>query len=489
MTQQQLVSLLGSLRNLPNETEWVEFKHNNQDPDMIGECIAALSNASALLEKEFAYFVWGIDDQTHSVLGTTFRPHHTKYGNEELESWLSRHLAPCPDFRFYEFSVDGKSIVLLVIPMASHTPIRWKEIARIRIGSYTKKLYDYPEKERSLWRQFEKMPFERRIALENITADDVLRLLDYDSYFRLTQQTLSETKRGILERLAKDKLLVSLPDEIFHITNFGAILFARKLSEFENLGRKAVRVIDYAGNDRISGGQEYIADAGYAAIFENLIAYIKSRPPNNEYIGQALRVETEMYPMIAIRELVPNAMIHQDFEVRGDSPFVEIFRDRIEITNPGQPLIDPLRFIDEPPQSRNEAIAAFMRRINICEERGSGIDKVIRAVELFQLPPLNISATERHTRVSLYAHRPFSTMTSKERVIACYQHTCLMYVVNEPATNASLRKRFALDDDDYKIVTKIIASAVREGLIKSYDPDNRSPRYSRYLPFLLKLGL
>ncbi len=242
-------------------------------------------------------------------------------------------------------------------------------------------------------------------------------------------------------------------------------------------------VIDYAGNDRISGGREYIANSGSAAIFEELIAYIRSRPPNNEHMGQALRVETEMYPEIAIRELVPNAMNHQDFEVRGDSRFVEILRDRIEITNSGKPLIDPLRFMDEPPQSRKEAIVAFMRRINICEERGSGIDKVIQSVELFQLPPLEILVTERHTRVSLYAYRDWNKITGKERLLACYQHVGLMYVINQSATNASLRKRFGLEDEDYKIVTKITATAVKENIIKAYDPENKSPRYARYIPF------
>ncbi len=53
---------------------------------------------------------------------------------------------------------------------------------------------------------------------------------------------------------------------------------------------------------------------------------------------------------------------------------VEIFDDRIEITNPGEPLVDTQRFIDTPPKSRNETLASMMRRFRICEERGSGID-------------------------------------------------------------------------------------------------------------------
>jgi ATP-dependent DNA helicase RecG len=482
MTEPELLSLLTSLCLEPHEAEWIEFKHNNTDPQMIGERISALANAAALLGKERAWFVWGIEDGTHKIVGTTFKPRAAKVGNEELESWLSHHLSPCPDFRFHEFQAEGKSVVLIEIPPAQHTPVRWKETAYIRVGSYTKKLNDYPEKERSLWLQFSQQPFEVRIAIRDASDDEVLSLLDYDSYFRLTKQTLPTLKSGILERLATEKMIVTRAGK-FDITNFGAILFARRLSDFDSLGRKAVRVIDYSGNNRIGGGKEFVADTGYASAFEALIAYIKSRLPNNEHIAEALRVETEVYPNIAIRELVANAIIHQDFSMTGDSPMVQIFGDRMEIINPGKPLISTLRFIDEPPQSRNENLAKFMRRVKICEEQGSGIDKVIAAVEVWQLPAPDFLVTERHTRIYLYARRPFREMSSLDRTRACYQHVALMREFNQPATNASLRKRFGFEDEATKIVSKIIADTIKEGLIKPYDPENRSPRYARYVPW------
>ena len=482
MTETNLLELLSLLRAEPHESEWVEFKHNNEAPDMIGERISSLANAAALLNKKYAYIVWGIQDAVHTIQGTTFQPRKAKVGNEELESWLSHHLVPRPDFRIHEFSADGKPVVIFEVPSAQYMPVRWNQISYIRVGSYTKKLADYPEKERSLWLQFSQQPFEERLALTGCSEDDVLSLLDYDAYFRLTKQSLPSTKIGILERLVSEKMLVFQNDR-FDILNLGAILFARRLSDFGKLARKSTRVIDYSDNTRISGGREYVAASGYAASFEALIAYIQSRLPNNEHIAQALRVDTEVYPEIAIRELVANAIIHQDLETQGDSPFVEIFGNRLEITNPGKPLITPLRFIDEPPQSRNETLAAFMRRINICEERGSGIDKVIHAVETWQMPAPEFIETERHTRVYLYAPRTFREMSSKDRTRACYQHVCLMSVFSTPATNASLRKRFSFQDEDYKIVSKIISDTIQEGLIKPYDPENRSRRHARYVPY------
>jgi ATP-dependent DNA helicase RecG len=99
-----------------------------------------------------------------------------------------------------------------------------------------------------------------------------------------------------------------------------------------------------------------------------------------------------MYPEIAVRELIANALIHQNFSVTGVGPMIEIFANRMEITNPGIPLVQTDRFLDSPPRSRNETLASIMRRIGICEERGSGVDKIIFETELYQLPaPLGLN--------------------------------------------------------------------------------------------------
>ena len=84
--------------------------------------------------------------------------------------------------------------------------------------------------------------------------------------------------------------------------------------------------------------------------------------PSNEVIEQALNVEMPMFPEIAVREIVANALIHQDFFATGSGPLVEIFADRVEVTNLGEPLVETLRFLDAPPKSRNEGTAASMRR-------------------------------------------------------------------------------------------------------------------------------
>ncbi len=162
------------LCKLPRETEWVEFKTNYGDPKRIGELISALANGAALNGKPNAYIVWGIEDETHEVVGTTFSSATKKKGNEPLENWLFRKLSPRIDFRFHEVTVDGRRVALLEIDRASRNPVAFDGDEFIRVGSVTKKLREYPEKERDLWRIFDQVSFEENIAAERVSDEDVL---------------------------------------------------------------------------------------------------------------------------------------------------------------------------------------------------------------------------------------------------------------------------------------------------------------------------
>lgn len=468
---------------LPSEVEWAEFKHNKDDPTEIGEYVSAIANAAALHGEIEGIIVWGIEDGTMEVIGTTFQPWAKKVNGQELTSWLTIHLHPRIDIRFVEFDADGKTIVALFIPAATHTPVRFNEYEFIRVGSYKNKLRDHPEKHRALWKCFEEYRFEASIALPEVLGSRVLSLLDFPSYYRLTHQPLPSNSQTILNQLASEGLISQSSDGSYDILNLGAILFANDLVAFDRLARKTLRIIIYRGKSRVETIQEYAPVTGYAAGFEDAIGFINSRLPVNEYLGTALRTELPMYPEIAIRELVANAVIHQDFSVVGAGPMVEIFDDRIEITNPGKPLIDTSRFLDLPPQSRNEKLASFMRRMRICEERGSGIDKVFSYIELFQLPAPDFRVVHESTVSVLYAHRTFAEMDKNDRIRACYQHAGLRYVSHERMTNASLRKRLAIEDKHYAVASRVIRTALDAGLIKPSDPENTSRTHASYLPF------
>jgi len=485
-TTAYLTGLVHELRKLPNETEWVEFKHNRAEEEEIGEYLSALANSAALLGKVNAYLVWGVDNETHDIIGTAFKPSAAKVGNEELESWLLRFLAPKINFRFHELEIDDQPVVLLEIGAAFRHPVQFKNREFIRVGSYKKRLKDFPEKERTLWRVFDQVPFERGVATECVSSEEVLKLLDYPAYFDLLELLLPDGRTAILDALSKDELISACRAGNWNITNLGAILFAKRMDDFPGLRRKAIRVVHYRGRGRIETMREQVDTKGYANGFEGLIGFIMALVPANEVIEQALRRSVPMFPELAVRELVANALIHQDLFVTGAGPMVEIFDDRMEITNPGEPLVDTLRFVDTPPKSRNEVLASLMRRFRICEERGSGIDKVIIQTELYQLPAPYFEVPEGFTRTVLFAHRPLSQMDKADRVRACYLHACLKWVMRDYLTNASLRVRFGVEEKNKAAVSRYIREAVEEGAIKPFD-EGASKKLMKYVPFWAKV--
>ena len=484
MTPAQLSALLVELLSLPNESEWVEWKHNNDNPEMIAERLSALANSAALHGRDFGYLVWGVEDGTKTVVGTAFRPRQGRKGNEELENWLMRSQHPPVNFQMHEWTHQGVPVVLFQVPRATHTPVRFGSEEFVRIGSLTKRLREYPEKERELWAVFARKPFETGIARADVDGPGVLTLLDFDRCFKLLHIPLPTDRQGILGKLADEALVVPRPGGRFDITNLGAILFATDLNTFERLGRKALRVIKYRGDGRTHTEREWRdapSQTGYAVAFEAAVAFIHSQLPQTEPVGQAFRREVRSYPETAIRELVANGLIHQDFSVTGAGPMVELFDRRMEITNPGEPLVDTLRFLDMPPKSRNETLAAMMRRMKICEEAGTGIDKAVAAIESVHLPALTFTVPPGSTRVFMFGRRTFGELDTKQRIEACYQHACLCFVQGRRMTNASFRERMQIDAAGAAQASRLIRDAVKAGVIKLFDPEARRKNAS-YVP-------
>ena len=482
MNETELNELVDQLRTVPRENQWIEFKLNNMKPEDVGKRISALSNSACLHKKAQGYLVFGIEDKTKEVLGTKEYLGRQKRGNEEIENWLMQRLDPKIDFRIYDFSRGHLKISLVLIPATVSQPVRFSNTSYIRIGSYTKKLRDYPDKERKIWLSKPLDVFETRIAQSGIEEKDLNSLLSFETYFELLQRPIPTKLEKMVELFIEEKLIVRSPIG-YSITNLGAILFSKDLSKFESLRRKSVRLIAYDGKDRTTTKKEYAGNKGYAVAFDPLLRFIDALIPTNEIIKRALRTEVKLYPEISLRELIANAIIHQDFEIGGTGPMVEIFNDRIEISNPGKPIIDPLRFIDHHPRSRNEKLAYFMRRLNFCEERGSGIDKVIMACEAYQLPAPDFIDGTDYTRAILYAPRKWGQMSKTDKIRACYQHCAIRYVSGELMSNSTLRKRFGIEEKYYTRASRIISDTTKAGFIKDSDPSNKSRKHAKYIPF------
>ncbi len=478
--EHKLCTLLKRLVALPKENEWVEFKHNFHSEDEIGERISAIANSACIDNKANGYLVFGVDNDTHDIIGTTFKPSQKMIGSNELENWLIQNLSPRIDFRIYEFQCEGKDIALFEIPAAENEPVDYKKVPYIRVGSITRRLSDFPNKERKIWNNV-KYNFETSIAIEECSAADVVRLLDTQSYFDMMELPYPTTQDGVIERLVMDGLVIK-KDGGYSITNLGGILFAKNLHDFKTLERKIVRVVQYKGSNKIETILDEEFSQGYAVGFIPLVKFINDLLPRNEVIGDTLRKDVRMYPQLAIRELVANSIIHQDFSISGTATLIEIFNDRIEFSNPGEPLIDTIRFIDEY-RSRNEKLASIMRRLKICEEKGSGVDKVVFQCEVYQLPAPYFISSGVHTKVILYAYKQLRDMDKNDKIRAVYQHACLKWVSNDFMSNQSLRERFDIDAKNYSMASRLIKEALIAGVIKEADSDSKSKKYARYLPY------
>ena len=318
-------------------------------------------------------------------------------------------------------------------------------------------------------------------ALTGQDDRQVVQLLDTQGYFDLIHLPYPVDRHGVLGRFERERL-IRREGNGWAITNLGAMLFAKNLEDFGPLARKAPRVIVYEGKGKLITKSDKIQARGYAVGFQKLIELVDGLVPSNEVIGQALRRQVKMFPDTAIRELVANALIHQDFNESGASVMIELYDDRLEISNPGKPFISPDRFIDEY-QSRNETLADLMRRLGICEEKGSGVDKVIQAAEAYQLPAPDFRVGEHRTTAILFSHLEIEDMDRNDRIRACYQHCCLRYVMNERMSNQTLRERFKLPEAKSATVSQIIAATLEANKIKPADPSQTSTRYRKYVPF------
>jgi predicted HTH transcriptional regulator len=238
------LALIDDLLKLPAEAPWAEFKENNADPQVIGRLISALSNAARLADQHFAYVLWGVADGDHAVVGTTFEPSSQVQQGQPLEFWLAQRLQPAIAFSFKVIDYSGARSVLLEIPAAATSPVEFERTAYVRIGSATPRLSDHPERLKALWAKLQPYAWETGIAAQFATADEVLAMLDYASYFELTGQHLPDNRNGIFERLGADRLIQADVGGRWSVTNLGAILFARRLGDFSpSRARKAVRFV------------------------------------------------------------------------------------------------------------------------------------------------------------------------------------------------------------------------------------------------------
>ncbi|MBQ7978530.1 MAG: hypothetical protein IJ248_02095, partial [Candidatus Methanomethylophilaceae archaeon] len=288
----------------------------------------------------------------------------------------------------------------------------------------------------------------------------------------------------LMHVMCDNRVAIRQDDGNYSVTTMGALLFCRTFKDFPSIERRALRIIRYSVTTSSNIAREVTEYRGYALAFEETVRTIDLLLPSEEVFVNGARQLVRHFSDIAIRELLANAIVHQDLTVMGMNLSVEIFDNRVEISNPGKIMVDEQRIIDSEPISRNETMASMMRKIGFCEELGSGWDRTVESCEEYNLPVPRIRPSEYGTRVIMTDRKALADMPVNDRVWNCYMHTCLMFSSGSYATNASLKARFKLDSTNSNsvLISRLIKQTLEAGLIKPMDPDS-SKRAMAYIPF------
>ena len=463
-------------RQEPNELDWKSSL--SPDKQRLCEHLAAFANHPG-----GGYLVFGVDADgiprslSQQVVGEIVN-HLANLGREGVEPPLGLDHAI--------LRMDSADVLVVRIPESTVKPVhlRGKELGRTFIRSAGTTRAASRQELGGLLLHSRIPRWEESRATVLLTDAELLQRLDVAPILKMLGQPPPSSPGELLDWMQSEKLIAREPNGGGFATNLGAITAARELKSFEDLARKSVRLVVYEGLDKSRAKHEKEGQLGYAIRFQGLLQYLMTLLPHSEEIERALREHRTVYPEIALREVIANALIHQDFSVTGAGPLIEVFSDRIEISNPGGLLPSKRldRLIGTQPESRNELLARAFRRYRICEERGSGLIKAGLEVELYGLPPIHFEAGANHFKVTLFSPRTFAQMSPAERREACYQHVVLRHVSGKTMTNTTLRERMKMPEKQRSMVSVLIQDALDQGLIKPADPENKSRKFAEYVP-------
>ncbi|TIO29146.1 ATP-binding protein, partial [Mesorhizobium sp.] len=406
---------------------------------------------------------------------------HEKVGNDTFLHWLNGRLLPRVTVDLKSVFFGPRRVEILAVAHGYQQPVKFNGTAYIRIDTSLHPLSSDGDRERALWQATSRFSFEQAVVQSHMPAPQIFEKF-YVTELLEGLGIARQSVAGAVEYLVQEDLIRDNKQGGFDATNLLALASSKDMRSISGLERKGARVIVYKGKSKTEALREIHGNKGYGVTFNALLDFVMEHLGPKEEMQHGKRVIVHTIPKVAVREILANAIIHQDFTIGGDGPVVEVFPDRVRIINPGKPLIPVDRFIDAPSTSRNSRFGHLMRRMGICEDRGSGVDRALTSIERAILPPPLFQQIENTTVVTLYGPKTFADMTKEERIRACYQHACLCAEKNEQMSNGSLRVRLGLPEKQYPQVSIVIADARDANLIRALDED-QAKRNARYVPY------
>lgn len=399
-----LSSLVEQLVASPHEHEMVEFKHNYHSAEEIGEDLSALANSASLQNVEQAHLVFGVEDGTHKIVGTDFNPHKKKAkGNEDLIPWLSRLFSPKLVFSVAEVSMEaGERVVLFSAPAALNSPVTFQNVAYIRVGSYTKKLADYPELQAKIWR---KQAADWSAAIcEGATVSDLApeALVRARELFTIKNPKLADLIPTWDDVTFLNKAKLSVQGKLTRT----AILILGK-PESDHFLSPANATITWILKDAHNLEKDY-EHFGLPWLLAVESVYAKVRNLKYRYIpdGSLFPDEVDQYDPYILREALHNCIAHQDYSLGGKIVLVETEDATLTFANSGDFLPKTVAHVieaDAPEQCyRNPYLSHAMVSLNMIDTIGSGIKRMfnIQRKKFFPLPDYSIANNKVQVQIT-----------------------------------------------------------------------------------------
>jgi len=396
METQESTALLDRLRAEPRETEWFEFKVSHYDPQTIGEYLSALANSACLNGKTKGYLAFGIQDETHNVIGTTFNPDVEKgKGNQDLLLWLSLGLRPNVGFEVYPFIYRGRHVVLFDINAAFDRPVAFYGTAYIRVGSSKTLLSKHPDKERRIWQG--RLDWSAQI-FERASLDD----LDLDALSKARKEYVSKYPGKEADVAAWDDLTFLNKARLTiqgGITNTAILLLGRP--ESSALITPAVARISWIlKNDRNQERDYEHFGPPFLLNVDRVLKKIRNLTFRALPSGTLFPIEIAQYDPWVIREALHNCVAHQDYSFHGRINVVET-SDSLLLTNAGSFLPGDVERVirqDAPLEIyRNPFLAEAMVNLNMIDTQGGGIKRMFltQFKRFFPMPDYDLADPER----------------------------------------------------------------------------------------------
>ena len=413
MNERECATLVDRLRAMPSETEWFEFKRDRYESQEIGEDLSALANSACLANQPRGYIVFGIDNVSHDVVGTSFDPYTAKgKGNQDLLPWLSAGLQPNAGIQAHVVRYPTGRVVILEVGPANGEPVSFYGAAYVRVGSSKTALRNHPEKARAIWTRGSDWS-------AGVCEEASLDVLDPEAIAKAREQFVAKHHAqagevgGWDDRTFLNKARVLRQGQV---TNAAILLLGR--AESAALLSPAVAKISWILKDAENRELDYEhIGPPFLLAGDRLLKRIRNLTVRALPSGTLFPQEIDQYDAWVVREALHNAVAHQDYRRNGRIVVVE-FPDRLLIHNVGEFLPGDVETVirqDAPPAIyRNPFLADAMVELNLIDTQGGGIKRMFETQRRrsFPLPdydlgkPSEVAVTvtgrildERYTRL------------------------------------------------------------------------------------------